>query len=380
MTKPHLEIDPEVDLIHKKKALEELAEQRMQNAVEEPTEQEKALYEQAFAQAPLKLRVLIEDMIKGKEYTKRYRAILLAGPTGTGKSTLARAIAYKLGLECDIINAPSLLGHYRDLAAERVREMFDRFREDMQKKVRILEEINALTDDHNSEHSDTKHTAMQLWTLLDEFKDDKNFFMIATANITKKMPHQLQSRFKGRTFFIDNLTEASCRQALECCIKKLGVARDETCTDVYLSELAKKTTNFSPRDIETLIDTAVILFSAENRNIPVEKLSKACLEKAYEEIVEENKKFWDFTAYATEEERRHRETLAQNKTQFEENKEVQIRLAELNLYWQGISHNTPKYAPRKQLRNVEAYSNILFPNRNKGGWKASETVTGGGDD
>ena len=354
--KPHLEIDPELDQLHKQKVLEE-AKQKMGEKVDEakvdkdePNEQDKALYEESFAQAPLKLKTLVEDMLRGEEYTKRYKSILLAGPTGAGKSTLAKAIAYKLGKKCRVVNAPSLLGHYRDQAAEKVRDVFEEWRQDEEKRMLIFEEINALTDDYTSEHSDTMHTAMQTWTLIDEFKEDDDFFMVATSNRTKKMPHQFQSRYKARTFFIDLLSEAASRRTLEFCIKTLGVTRDETCTDTYLTELAKKTVNFSPRDIEGLIDTALLLFSAENRNEPIKKLSKAYLEKAYSEIVQENEKLWDFTEHTTDEERRHNE-----------NRTLQIKLAQLNLLYQALAGRHPDVKRETMYSALSVAEFLAFP-------------------
>lgn len=345
---PEIVIDFEADQLYKQKILRE---RNKQKGIEELYEEDKALYEEAFAQAPLKIKVLIEDMLKGEAYTKEYKAILLTGPSGTGKSTLAKAIAYKLQRTCRIVHAPFLLGHWRDQATENVREMFKECHTDEGKKVLIIEEINALTDGYTSEHGDTKHTAMQLWTSLDSLEHNDNFFLIGTTNITNKMPHQLQSRFEGQTFFIDHPTAEARKRTLVFCINNLGITRgvirDATCTDAYLTELAQKTDHFSMRSIQKLVRRALLLFSIENRNVPIKKLSKKYLDQAYVEQLEERKKLWDFTDPVTDEERRH-----------QENMNLQIKLSLLSLMTREGTH----------MSEVEKWTKIMFPKR-KLDWK-----------
>ena len=275
-------------------------------------------------------------MSKGEEFASRFKNILLTGPSGSGKTTLAQAIAYKLQRKCVIVHAPTLLGHYRDQAAENILKLFKELDEAGEKPVLIIDEINALTDDHTSEHSDTKHTAMQLWTQLDKYKHDKDFLFIGTTNITKKMPHQLQSRFEGKTFLIDNPSLESRRRALDFCIQALNVQKDSTCTDEYLNELAKKTHNFSMRAMEALIDTSLLLFSVNSPNASAEKISKEYLEQAYLELAQEKEKFWDFTEQTTDEERRHRENLDQHEKHFKASQEFQLKIAEWNMLYQAL--------------------------------------------
>ena len=193
--------------------------------------QDKALFEEAFSQAPQAVKALVYALLNNEEFALRFKNILLTGPAGSGKSTLAEAIAYKLGRKYIIIHAPDLLAHYMDQAAENLREVFQQIAQDEEKPILIINEINALTDGYTSEHADTKHTAMQLWTLLDKHKNDKDFLLIATTNVTKKMPHQLQSRFEGKTFLIDNPSLESRRRAIDFCLKRLKLEKDATCTD-----------------------------------------------------------------------------------------------------------------------------------------------------
>ena len=101
----------------------------------------------------------------------------------------------------------------------------------------------------------------------------------------------------------------------------------------YLNELAAKTNDFSRRSIEALVDYSLLLYADKNPNIP-KKVSKEYLDASYAELVKQKKEFWDFTEHITDEERRHRENLAQTAKHAEESKNLQIQLAEWHLIYQ----------------------------------------------
>jgi SpoVK/Ycf46/Vps4 family AAA+-type ATPase len=316
-------IDHESNIAAKKKA--------QQINLPEISSEEKVLFEESFSQAPSLIKTLVTAILKKKAWATHCKNILLTGPSGSGKTTLAQAMAHKLNRKCLLVHGPTLLGHYKDQAAENIRALFQELETYSEKPILVIDEVNALTDDHTSEHSDTKHTAMQFWTLLDKYKNDKDFFFIGTTNVTKKMPHQLQSRFKGKTFLIDQPSCEARKRSIKFYMQKFGSEVDATCNDQYLTELAKKTTNFSQRDIETLIELAHLLYDNENTHAST-KISKKYLEQAYLRIIDEDEKFWDFTTQTTDEERRHKETLAQSEKQFKESQETQIKIAEMNYY------------------------------------------------
>lgn len=325
-------IDPKADQLHKEKYLKE---QRSKRFLASLKEEDIPLLEEAFNQAPLEIKAIVSKILKNPEDATHYRELLLSGPSGSGKSTLARAIAYKLGRKVIVVTGPSLLGHFRDQAAEKVAKMFKEWSENIDKPVVIIDEINALTDDHTSEHSDAKHTAMQLWTLIDEYSKDQDFLLIGTTNITKKMPHQLQSRFLGKTFYIKNPSKEALLRAFIFRIQQLQLVQDESCSNEYLNELATRTTDYSRRDIQALIERALLWQYIKNTDAP-RILNKECLEQAYADLNQEKEMLWDFTEQTTDEERRHRENLAQNAKQFAESQEMQLKLAEWGMLYQAL--------------------------------------------
>jgi SpoVK/Ycf46/Vps4 family AAA+-type ATPase len=209
--------------------------------------------------------------------------------------------------------------------------------------------MNALTDGHTSEHSDTKHTAMQLWTLLDKYQKNKDFLFIGTTNVTKKMPHQLQTRLRGSIFSIDLPSLQARQNSLKFYIQNKGLQLDATCTNQYLQELARKIENFSQRDIEILIRTARLLARGDSDIQPI-KISKQILEQAYADFQNETEKHLNLSESTTDEERRHQESIALqkkgivlhkkgltlSKQQFATSQKTQICLAFLHIGAQAI--------------------------------------------
>lgn len=282
---PEIEIDYELDQAHKEKYLKEKAQKKFYESLKG---KDLTLFEEAFAQAPLKIKTLVSSMLKGESYTTQYKTLLLTGLTGSGKTILAQAIAYKLQRRCIVIHASSLLSHYHGQAAKNLQQNFIEICNQKDKPILIMEDIDALTD--------ASDTTMQLWTLLNKYKNDKSFLFIGTTTI-KKMPHLLQSQFK--TFFIKYPCLESRKRSIKFHIQKLKAEIDSTCTDIYIQELAQKIENFSQRDIEALLNTALLLYLVKNPNRPV-KLTKKYLDQAYIDLKLEDEKLWDFSEQTTQ--------------------------------------------------------------------------------
>lgn len=331
------------------------------------SENDLELYAAAFSAAPARLKVIIEDMLEDHAYTQSYKEILLCGPTGSGKTTLAQAIAHKLNRKCILVRAPSLLGHFRHQTAENLLQLFKEIEESPEKPILILDEINALTDGHNSEHSDTRETAMQLWTLLDKYKNDKNFLLIGTTNVTKKMPHQLQSRFQSSIFLIDNPTEEFRKHALVNIANKSQYTLDQSCTTEFLNNFSKKTTKFSHRDLEDIIAIAISLTRIESTNNSSKRISSHHLDQSLAELMQIKEKFCDYSDHLTDEERRHQESLKQNKQQYEDNKELLINNFEASCLLQAViasrttGHSNPSM--RDLVKHHHNVMNLFFPHR-----------------
>lgn len=352
----------EADERYKEKLLKEERRQRFLASI---AQEDVALLEEAFEQAPLEIKAIVSKILNHPEDTIHYRELLLTGPTGSGKSTLAKAIAYKLGRKFIIVTGPSLLGHFRDQAAENIAKTFKNWKNNTDKPVIIIDEINALTDEHTSEHSDAKHTAMQLWTLIDEYSQDKDFLLIGTSNITKKMPSQLQSRYMSKSYYIDNPSKEALLKSFNFRIQRMQLIKGEGCNDQYLSVLVSKLNNYSRRDILALIERALLLQYMKNPD-QHRMLTEECLDQAYLDLEHEKEMLWDFSEQTTDEERRHRENLKQNDKHFNESQETQIKLAEWNMLYQSLIKPLDKnntFSSNDAIKLLNQAKSIVFPKK-----------------
>lgn len=136
--------------------------------------------------------------------------ILLYGTPGTGKSSLAAAIAYYLG--CSIISIDCTTFDNLDIA-----EVTDCINADEDRYVVLLDEIDAvfLSRDGDGAGSDKAKNTSKLLSFLDSPNSPKNVVFIGTTNYIDRLdPATLR---KGRFDLSIELTNISKATALEMC-------------------------------------------------------------------------------------------------------------------------------------------------------------------
>jgi len=112
----------------------------------------------------------------------RAQGAILAGPPGTGKSLLARAVAGECNAHIEIVSGPSLLSKWVGETEAALRIIFERAREHAPAIV-LFDEIDCLgmsraaADAHHQ-----KSMVTQLLALLDGLEDRGQVFVLATTN------------------------------------------------------------------------------------------------------------------------------------------------------------------------------------------------------
>lgn len=96
-----------------------------------------------------------------------------------------------------------------------------------------------------------------LWTLVEEYKKKHPILFIATANSVSNAPAPIESRLGKHKVIIDLPTESQREQIISHYMETLKSGGNDFAEDVTAKTLAKKTHNFSPRDLEELIETAL---------------------------------------------------------------------------------------------------------------------------
>lgn len=116
------------------------------------------------------------------------KGILLYGPSGTGKTLMARAVAGECDVNFIYQSASEFMDKYIGVGSSRVRELFKKARE-LQPCIIFIDEIDALgsrvldkTLVDQSASIEKNNTINQLLTELDGFKDLKDIFVIAATN------------------------------------------------------------------------------------------------------------------------------------------------------------------------------------------------------
>jgi AAA+ superfamily predicted ATPase len=114
--------------------------------------------------------------------TAQAHGIILAGPPGTGKSLLARAVAGESGAHVEVVSGPALLSKWVGETEAGLRGVFERARA-LAPSVILFDEIDCLAGARASADAQYQKTMVtQLLALLDGLESRGQVFVIATTN------------------------------------------------------------------------------------------------------------------------------------------------------------------------------------------------------
>lgn len=195
--------------------------------------------------------------------------ILLVGPPGTGKTSIARAIAGEAEAHFFDASASDFIEIYVGQGPKRVRELFDKAREAIawgpyKKAVIFIDELDAMGGSRSGEtNSEYRNTLNELLNQMDGFKKENNILVIGATNTPESLDAALKrpGRF-DRIVEIGLPNSESREEILKLYAKKISSAKN-----VSFDEIAQKTEGFSGADLKNLVNEAAIRAARQTKRI-----------------------------------------------------------------------------------------------------------------
>jgi len=177
--------------------------------------------------------------------------VLLVGPPGTGKSSLAEAIATETGRDFYKLPASSLITSYQGSGSGNIKAVFEHVRKAGRPSVIFIDEVDGISNsDIKSNSYETDRTVKELQVQLDE-QDPLIICVLATNNF-EQLSGALKDRFAHKTINVPLPNYGKRLAILKYYAenRKLNVGKD------FLSKLAKLTDQLSCRNLEKLSEEA----------------------------------------------------------------------------------------------------------------------------
>ena len=207
------------------------------------------------------------------------KGILLVGPSGVGKTLLAKAVAGESGVPFFSCSASEFIELFVGMGASRIRELFKKANANTPCII-FIDELDAIgkkrTMNTIGGNNEQDQTLNQLLTELDGFNNNNGIIVLGATNRVDVLDEALlrPGRF-DRKVFID-LPDLKDRLA----ILKVHTKNKVLSNNINLDKIAKITVGFSGADLANLINEAAILSVRENINF----INNLMLERALEKI------------------------------------------------------------------------------------------------
>src|SRR6202050_354077 len=189
------------------------------------------------------------------------RGILLTGPSGTGKTAMARALSGEKQIPLIAIDGPQLYSKWLGESERALREVFKKARR-AAPCILFFDTLDALAPKFGADQFGTdvyQRILSQLLREIDNLRDVKGVILLAATNRPERIePALLRSgRFDYKIPFAKP-DMADCAAILRLCCKRVPLA-----PDIDLEEFAGKTEGLTGDDIESLCKKDTLLSIAE---------------------------------------------------------------------------------------------------------------------
>lgn len=192
------------------------------------------------------------------------RGILLTGPSGTGKTAMARALSGEKEIPLIAIDGPQLYSKWLGESERALREIFKKARR-AAPCILFFDTIDAVAPKLAAEQSGNdiyQRILSQLLREIDNLRDVKGVILVAATSREERVePALLRS---GRFDYI--LRFAKPDAADRAAILRICCRRVPLSPEIDFDELARSTEDFTGADLESLCKKATLLAIAEYQN------------------------------------------------------------------------------------------------------------------
>ncbi len=194
------------------------------------------------------------------------KGILMVGLPGTGKTSLARALAQEANVEFIVAKGSEFVEIYVGNGAKRVRELFDKARKKAgAKKIIFIDEIDAIGSRDGMSHQEARQTVTELLAQMEGFEQDDSIMVIAATNCPQNLDPALLRPGRFDVTIEVPLPTLDKRIA----ILEFYCAHKPMDADIDYNDIAKVTEGFTPADLKNLVNEAAkaAMQSNEGRTI-----------------------------------------------------------------------------------------------------------------
>ncbi|TCO40225.1 ATP-dependent zinc metalloprotease FtsH [Dokdonella fugitiva] len=192
------------------------------------------------------------------------KGVLLVGPPGTGKTLLARAVAGEAGVPFLSINGSEFVELFVGVGAARVRDLFERAREQAPCII-FIDELDALGRARGSSpvsggQDEKEQTLNQLLSELDGFDSRSGVVLLAATNRPEILdPALLRAGRFDRQILVDRPDKVGRLAILRVHARKVVLHGS-----VSLDDVASLTAGFTGADLANLVNEAALLATRRN--------------------------------------------------------------------------------------------------------------------
>ncbi|HLB60719.1 MAG TPA: ATP-dependent zinc metalloprotease FtsH [Patescibacteria group bacterium] len=221
-------------------------------------------------EAKEELQEVVDFLKRPKKYldlgARTPKGVLLIGPSGTGKTLLAKAVAGEAGVPFFSMAGSEFMEMLVGVGAKRVRDLFEKAKH-QQPSIIFIDEVDAIGRRRSvglmGGHDEREQTLNQILVEMDGFDPRAHVLVIAATNRGDLLDPALlrPGRFDRR--IILELPDMAGRVA----ILKIHARGKPLAPGVNWDKVAKRTVGYSGADLENMLNEAAITAAREDKKV-----------------------------------------------------------------------------------------------------------------